>query len=249
MQPAVEFRDVDVSSSQGTPILRGIDLSVEQGSAVALIGRSGAGKTTALRLVNGLVRASRGSVVVEGKSIERHDLVALRRSIGYIIQAVGLFPHRSVYDNVATVPRLLRWEEARIREEAERLLGELDLPLPIYGRRFPSTLSGGERQRVGIARALIFSPRILLCDEPFGALDPIVRREQQEAFVRSRAQRPTTMLFVTHDLQEAMFVAERIVLFDEGAIVVDLQRDRFAASSNPLVRRFLESARLPQEAS
>ncbi len=170
MPSAIELREVCVDARGGSRILDGVTLKIAGGESVAFIGRSGAGKTTALRLINGLVRPSRGEVLIDGVPLGSTDLIALRRRTGYIIQGSGLFPHRSVYDNVATIPRLLRWPEGDTRaaaDEALRMIG-----LTGFGNRMPRSLSGGEQQRVGIARAIIASPSILLCDEPFGALDP-----------------------------------------------------------------------------
>ncbi|MGA7617321.1 MAG: ATP-binding cassette domain-containing protein [Thermoanaerobaculia bacterium] len=246
---AIEMRQVSVENSAGAPILDRIDLVVGRGESVALVGRSGAGKTTALRLINGLVRPARGEVVVGGSNLEESDLVRLRRGIGYVIQGVGLFPHRSVYDNVATVPRLLRWDEERTRAAARRLLDELELPFDAYAGRFPRSLSGGEQQRVGIARALAGDPPILLCDEPFGALDPIVRRQLQKAFVHLRDVSQRTIVFVTHDLAEALFVAKRVVLFDGGRVVADLPAEEFVRSEESRVREFVEASRSPVEIS
>ena len=240
MATSIEYRDVSVG-----PILEGVTLRIASGESVAFIGRSGAGKTTALRLINALVRPTRGDVLVDERSIATHDAIALRRRIGYIIQGVGLFPHKTVYDNVATVPRLLGWEEGRIERAARSLLDSLEIPFDRYARRFPRTLSGGEQQRVGIARALVFDPDVLLCDEPFGALDPIVRREQQQALIRLRQGRSTTIVFVTHDLSEALTVADRLVLFDAGRVVADLSAREFVTAREPLVERFVECARLP----
>ena len=234
---SIEFRNVSVGS-----ILQEIDLSIRAGEAVAFVGRSGAGKTTTLRLVNGLFRPSAGEVFVDGVSLAAADLIALRRRTGYIIQGSGLFPHRTVYQNVATVPRLLGWDDARTRAAAAEILQKLDLPLERFGDRFPRSLSGGEQQRVGIARAMIARPSILLCDEPFGALDPIVRRELQDAFRALRSG--VTIVFVTHDLAEAMRVAERIVLFEEGRIVSDCPAAEFPAQPLPLVQRFVAAASL-----
>jgi osmoprotectant transport system ATP-binding protein len=241
---AIEFRDVVVRAPAGGLILDTLNLSIARGQSVALVGRSGAGKTTALRLINGLVMPSSGEVLVDGQPLATIDLVGLRRRTGYIIQGVGLFPHRTIYQNVATVPRLLGWDESQIRAAAPALLDGLAIPFDRYAGRYPRTLSGGEQQRVGIARALIAEPEILLCDEPFGALDPIVRREQQDAFISLRAARAATIVFVTHDLREALRVSERIVLLDRGRIVLDRSRDRFLESSEPLARQFIESATL-----
>ena len=207
---------------------------------MAFVGRSGAGKTTTLRLVNGLVRPTAGDVVVDNVPLATVDLIQLRRRTGYIIQGSGLFPHRTVYENVATVPRLLEWPDAQIRAAAEDILAKLDLPLARFGDRYPRSLSGGEQQRVGIARAMIARPTILLCDEPFGALDPIVRRDLQDAFRALRSG--VTILFVTHDLAEAMRVTERIVLFDGGRVVADSPARQFSTLQVPLVQRFVEAS-------
>jgi len=233
----VEFRAVSVD-----PILHDINLRIAPGEAVALIGRSGAGKTTTLRLVNGLARPTRGEVLVDDVSLTRSDLIALRRRTGYIIQGSGLFPHRTVFENVAIVPRLLQWSETITRAAAEEIMRKLDMPLDRFGARYPRSLSGGEQQRVGIARAMIAKPSILLCDEPFGALDPIVRRELQDSFRELRSG--VTILFVTHDLPEAMRVAERLILFDEGRVVCDTPAHQFITQPIPLVQRFVAAASL-----
>ena len=234
---SVDFRSVSVE-----PILHDIDLHIGAGEAVAFIGRSGAGKTTTLRLVNGLVKPTSGEVFVDGAPLSSADLIALRRRTGYIIQGSGLFPHRTVYRNIATVPRLLGWPDSQIRAAAEEILAKLDLPLGKFGDRYPRSLSGGEQQRVGIARAMIANPSILLCDEPFGALDPIVRRDLQDAFVALRSG--VTIIFVTHDVAEALHVTQRIVLFDGGRVVVDCPAAQFPAQRLPLVQHFVEAARI-----
>ena len=238
MPSSVQFRSVSVD-----PILHDINLRIAAGEAVAFVGRSGAGKTTTLRLVNGLARPTAGDVIVNDVPLASADLIQLRRRTGYIIQGSGLFPHRTVYQNVATVPRLLGWPDAQIRAAAEELLARLDLQLARFGDRYPRSLSGGEQQRVGIARAMIAQPAVLLCDEPFGALDPIVRRDLQDAFRALRSG--VTILFVTHDLAEAMRIAERIVLFDAGRVVVDCPSAQFAKQPLPLVQKFVAAASLP----
>jgi osmoprotectant transport system ATP-binding protein len=235
---SVQFRSVSVD-----PILHDINLRIAAGEAVAFVGRSGAGKTTTLRLVNGLVRPTGGDVLVDDVPLATVDLIQLRRRTGYIIQGSGLFPHRTVYENIATVPRLLGWTDVQIRAGAEEILTKLDLPLTRFGDRYPRSLSGGEQQRVGIARAMVARPSILLCDEPFGALDPIVRRDLQDAFRALRSG--VTILFVTHDLAEALRVAERIVLFDGGRVVADSPSTEFTAQPLPLVQRFVAAASLP----
>jgi osmoprotectant transport system ATP-binding protein len=242
MASAVELENVNVRTFEGRAIVTNLSIRIAAGEAVGLIGRSGAGKTTVLRLINGLVRPAGGRVVIDGVPLDG-DLTARRRRMGSILQAPALFPHRTVYDNVATVPRLLAWDESRIRGEAESILDRLGLPMASFGARFPRSLSGGEQQRVAIARAMIAGPELLLCDEPFAALDPLVRRELQDAFIGLRDRGQVTMLFVTHDLAEAVRVARRIVLIDAGAIVCDAPRQAFLESDMPLVRRFIEAAR------
>jgi osmoprotectant transport system ATP-binding protein len=231
----VELRDVSVGS-----ILRNVSLRVAPGQSVALIGRSGAGKTTMLRLINGIVATTSGSVLVDDVPLASSDLIALRRRTGMIIQGSGLFPHRTVYENVAIVPRLLGWDDARTRSAARALMEKMAMSFDAFKDRMPRSLSGGEQQRVGIARAMIANPPLMLCDEPFAALDPIVRRELQETFIALRSD--ATIVFVTHDLAEALRVAERIVLVDRGAIVVDCAARDFIASNHPIARQFVESA-------
>ena len=238
MAAAIELRDVSVDR-----ILFNINLNVRAGEAVALIGRSGAGKTTALRTINGLVRPTSGEVFIDGVALASTDLIALRRRTGYIIQSAGLFPHRTAYENVATIPRLLGWPEDKTRAAAEEMMRTVDLPLERFGDRYPSSLSGGAQQRVGIARAMIARPTMLLCDEPFGALDPIVRRELQDVFRALRTD--VTIVFVTHDLAEALRVCDRVVLLEAGRTVTDSAARDFRALDVPLVRRFVAAASLP----
>lgn len=211
---------------------------------MAFVGRSGAGKTTALKLVNGMVAPTAGEVLLNDVSLSRMDLTALRRRTGYVIQGVGLFPHRTIYQNVATVPRLLGWSEEQIAAAATPLLESLGLPMQTWSSRFPRSLSGGEQQRVGIARAMVAQPEILLCDEPFAALDPIVRRDQQDALIALRKGAAPTIVFVTHDLREALRVAERVVLLELGRVALDLPAREFLHSGHELARRFIDSATL-----
>ncbi len=245
MASTVELDNVSVVSPRGDNILRDLTLRIAAGESVALVGRSGAGKTTVLRLLNGLTRPAVGRVSIDSIEMNGKDLPLRRRSIGTILQAPALFPHRTVYDNVATVPRLLGWPEERIRDAARTMLGRLGLPVERFGGRFPRSLSGGEQQRIGIARAMIAGPKLLLCDEPFSALDPLVRHDLQEEFVSLCKGGNVTMLFVTHDLAEALRVGRRIVLIDRGEIVCEASRDEFVRSDLPLVRKFVEASRLP----
>jgi osmoprotectant transport system ATP-binding protein len=229
----VEYRAFTV-----TRRLSNVTLTISDGERVIYLGRSGAGKTTALKAINGLVQPTAGDLLVDGTSIAQHDLVQLRRGIGYVMQQPALFPHRTVYENVATVPRLLNWPEERSRAEAGALLDQLGLRS--FENRYPRVLSGGEQQRVAIARALIAKPRLLLCDEPFSALDPIIRNELQTLLVETT--RDTTLVFVTHDLREANRIADRIVFFDAGQVVADCAAAALEMQQHPLVRRFREAA-------
>jgi osmoprotectant transport system ATP-binding protein len=235
-----------VAGSNGNDIVRDISLRIDPGESVAVIGRSGAGKTTLLRLLNGLAAPHSGTVIIDGSSLGASGLAGRRRRIGTILQAPALFPHRTVFENVATVPRLLGWTDERIRQASAAMLERLDLPFDRFAQRFPRSLSGGEQQRVGIARAMVAEPPLLLCDEPFSALDPIVRRDLQDTFVALRDGGDVTLLFVTHDVAEALRVARRIVLIDDGAIVADLPAGDFVRSAHPLIHRFLDAARIPE---
>ena len=225
----IEYRDVSVTS-----ILHDVSLRIPRGERVAYLGRSGAGKTTALKLINALVRPSSGTMLVDGEA--PRDLVALRRGIGYVMQQPALFPHRTVLENVATVPQLLGWDDARVHARSEELMQQLALPLARFGSRYPRMLSGGEQQRVAIARALIASPGVLLCDEPFSALDPLIRTELQAMLLD--ATQETTLVFVTHDVREALRIAQRIIVFDAGRVIADAAPDALARHEHPLVRRF-----------
>ncbi|MGZ8831336.1 MAG: ATP-binding cassette domain-containing protein [Thermoanaerobaculia bacterium] len=245
MASSVALERVSVASPAGDVIVRDLTLRIDAGEAVALVGRSGSGKTTTLRLLNGLTLPASGRVTIDGVELSG-DLAVRRRRIGTILQAPALFPHRTVYDNVATVPRLLEWPEERIRTAAADILERLGMPFQRFAPRFPRSLSGGEQQRAGIARAMIAEPALLLCDEPFSALDPLVRHELQEEFVALRDRGNVTMLFVTHDLAEALRVGRRIVLIERGAIVCDEPREQFVRSTHPLVRQFIEASRLPE---
>jgi osmoprotectant transport system ATP-binding protein len=201
--------------------VREVDLQIEAGQTVALIGPSGSGKTTVLRLVNRLLEATAGSVEVFGEDVRRTDPAELRRQIGYVIQEIGLFPHYDVARNIATVPRLLGWSKERIGRRTAELLELVGLPPGEFAGRYPRQLSGGQRQRVGFARALAADPAIILLDEPFGALDPIAREALQDEFSVLARRLAKTFVFVTHDIFEAVRVAERIVVLDGGAIVRD----------------------------
>ena len=237
--PAVEFRNVTFRIG-GRNILNNLTLSIEPGETLVLLGRSGSGKTTALRLINGLILPTSGEVLVDSKATTAQDLVRLRRSIGYVIQESGLFPHFNVERNVGLVPGLEGWPESRIRERVNGLLDSVSLPAKDFGQRMPRELSGGQRQRVGVARALAADPKILLFDEPFGALDPVTRLDLQREFLRLRAEFGKTSVFVTHDVQEAMKLATRIALLHEGNLAFAGTPADFRTSRHPEARAFLD---------
>jgi osmoprotectant transport system ATP-binding protein len=235
--PAISFSGVCAERGDRR-VLGPFDLQIDAATVVVLLGRSGSGKTTTLRLVNRLLEPTDGSVHVLGTETTQWDAVDLRRSIGYVIQEGGIFPHLSVADNVGIVPRLLGWDDARIADRTSALLELVGLPPVQFARRAPHELSGGQRQRVGVARALAADPPILLCDEPFGALDPITRSDLQREFRALVEQLEKTVLFVTHDVREALALADRIVLLEGGVPTFVDSPDAFGASDHPLVREF-----------
>jgi osmoprotectant transport system ATP-binding protein len=214
----VVFDQAGVRTPGGRAILDGFSLVVEDGETVALVGPSGGGKTTALKLVNALRRPTAGSVRVDGRATTDWDPIALRRQTGWVIQEVGLFPHLTVAANVAIVPEISGWEPERTRRRVEELLTLVGLPPSEYAERHPHELSGGQRQRVGVARALAVDPPLVLLDEPFGALDPVTRHEIQQQFLRVTRSLGKTSIFVTHDPREAMLLATRIALLREGRL-------------------------------
>jgi osmoprotectant transport system ATP-binding protein len=234
----LEIRDVSCALG-GRTILRHIDLSVQEGETVVLLGRSGSGKTTLLKTVNGLVPVTSGEIRFEGRSTAEWDAVAMRRRMGYVIQEAGLFPHWTVEANVGLVPRLEKWEPARVAARVEILLETVGLAPAEYRHRYPRQLSGGQRQRVGIARALGADPPLLLFDEPFASLDPITRFELQQQFLELRRTVRKTALFVTHDVREALLLGTRIALLRNGALDLVATPEEFLAARTPEGQAFL----------
>ena len=196
-----------------------ISLRVEKGQLLGLIGESGSGKTTTLKMINRLKEPSSGTIKVNGRNILHQDAIDLRRSIGYVFQGIGLFPHYTVLENVAAVPSLLKWELSDIHSRCEEVLQMVGLSIGEFGGRYPSQLSGGQQQRVGVARALAAAPEVMLMDEPFGALDPITRADLQEEFKRIQQQLNLTVIMVTHDMTEALLMADRIAVMKNGQIL------------------------------
>jgi len=241
----VEFRNVTFSlPGTASPILSNLNLRVSQGETLVLLGESGCGKTTTLKLVNRLLLPNAGEVLVEGKATTVWDPITLRRHIGYVIQEGGLFPHFTVSRNVGLVPALLGWSEARTKDRVQELLQLVSLDAEQFASRYPRELSGGQRQRVGVARALAADPSLLLLDEPFGALDPLTRAGLQHEFTELARRLNKTAIFVTHDVREALLLASRIGLMHRGQLLLLEPPDRFLASDNPQARAYIESLEL-----
>ncbi|MGB8325749.1 MAG: ATP-binding cassette domain-containing protein [Candidatus Acidiferrum sp.] len=242
---AIAFRDgyyrVENASGASRELVSGVELAVRSGETLVLLGRSGSGKTTLLRLINGMLLPSSGAVEVEGRATRDWDLIRLRRGIGYVIQEGGLFPHFTVAENVGLVPTLEKWDEARKSARVEEVLNIVGLDAKEFGGRRPRELSGGQRQRVGVARALAADPKILLMDEPFAALDPVTRAELQKEFRELARRLGKTIVFVTHDLREALFLATNIVLLAGGKVVAGGPPETFLKINHPEVRAFAES--------
>jgi osmoprotectant transport system ATP-binding protein len=239
----VEFHNVSFSLS-GTHIITDLNLTVERGETLVLLGESGCGKTTTLKLVNRLFEPSAGEVRVEGKTTTAWDAIALRRRIGYVIQEGGLFPHFSIARNVGLVPALAGWDQKRIDERVRELLQLVGLDPDRFAERYPRELSGGQRQRVGVARALAADPPLLLLDEPFGALDPLTRASLQREFADLTTRLGKTAILVTHDVREALILARRIGLMHKGHLLLLDTPEEFLASDHPQVRAYLETLEL-----
>ena len=240
---AIEFRDVTYTTPQGRVLLNHISASVPSGTTVAILGRSGCGKTTLLRTVNRMLDPTSGEVWVSGEPIRGSDPVPLRRGIGYVVQETGLFPHFKIERNVGIVLELEGRKHAEIRERSRELMKLVGLDAEKFAGRYPHQLSGGQRQRVGLARALAADPAVLLMDEPFGALDPLTRREMQDMLRELLASLHKTVLLVTHDLEEAMYLASRIILIEEGRIAADLASSEFSDSRIPAVAAYVNAFR------
>lgn len=225
-------------------LVENLNLQVLQGEVLVLLGRSGSGKTTTMKLINNLLTPTSGKILVMGKATTQWNSIQLRRKIGYVIQEIGLFPHFTVEQNVGLVPKLEGWEGDRIQCRVRQLLELVNLDPQHFAKRYPSQLSGGQRQRVGVARALAADPPVLLMDEPFGALDPITRLELQREFYQLQQQLGKTVILVTHDIQEAFFLASRIGLMQDGKLVELASPKEFVKSQQPEARAFLDCLQL-----
>ncbi|MET7365287.1 betaine/proline/choline family ABC transporter ATP-binding protein [Streptomyces sp. NPDC005566] len=240
----IRFEHVTKRYADGTTAVDDLSFEVAEGELVTLVGPSGCGKTTTMKMVNRLIEPTEGRIFLDGDDISAIDPVQLRRRIGYVIQQVGLFPHKTVLENTATVPHLLGWNRGKARERAAELLDLVGLDPSVYGGRYPEQLSGGQRQRVGVARALAADPPVLLMDEPFGAVDPVVRERLQNEFLKLQAQVRKTVLFVTHDIEEAVRLGDRIAVYGQGRIEqFDSPATVLGAPATPYVADFVGADR------
>ena len=237
---AIEFDHVDYSVNGTGTLIADLNLAIRSHEILFLLGKSGSGKTTTLKLINRLGSPTRGEVRVEGRATEQWDPIALRRRIGYAVQEVGLFPHYTVEGNVALILRVEGWDRSRRDARVKEILALVGLPCEQYAQRYPHELSGGQRQRVGLARALAANPPILLMDEPFGALDPLTRAELQREFKLLQKRLGTTVVFVTHDVTEALLLGDRIALMESGRLLGVFRPDEFLRSSNENVRAYVD---------
>lgn len=237
---AIEFANVTYRVNGNRTLISGLNLSIRRGETLMLLGRSGSGKTTTLKLVNRLLRPTQGEVWVEGVAATDEDVIRLRRRIGYVIQEIGLFPHFTVERNIGLVPSIEAWPKEKIRARTQELLQMVGLS-PQLASRYPHQLSGGQRQRVGVARALAADPAILLMDEPFGALDPLTRDELQREFLALQQRLHKTVVFVTHDLNEALRLGSRIALMEAGKLVTVLSARDFLRSNDPLAAAYVRA--------
>ena len=238
--PAIEFRNVSYEIPGGKRVLSDLNLQVRRGETLVVLGRSGSGKTTALKLINRLLKPTRGEVQVNGAGGAQVDEIRLRRSIGYVIQEIGLLPHFTVERNIGIVPTLEVWPADKVRARTRELMQMVGLEAEL-GRRYPHQLSGGQRQRVGVARALAADPAILLMDEPFGALDPLTRNDLQSEFLALQQRLHKTVVFVTHDLNEALRLASRIALMEAGELITVLSPREFLHSGNELAAAYVKA--------
>lgn len=236
----IEFKNVSKTYIGGVKAVDDLSLTVEEGELLVLLGTSGCGKTTTLKMINRLIEPTSGDIIIEGCKTGDIDPIELRRRIGYAIQYIGLFPHLTVRDNIAIVPGLLNWSDQRIEERTDELLEMMGLEPDDFRNRYPAQLSGGQKQRIGVARALAADPDIVLMDEPFGALDPITREQLQEQFLELQEKLRKTIVFVTHDVFEAVKLGDRIALLNEGRLMqVDTPGNIVESPANKFVDRFL----------
>ena len=241
----ISLKDVSKTfDGSGEPAVRGLSMEIAEGETVVLVGPSGCGKTTTMKMINRLVEPTTGTITVDGTDVLNQDPVKLRRGMGYVIQSIGLMPHRTVADNIATVPRLEGWDGERITGRVDELMAIFDLDRELLGR-YPSELSGGQRQRVGVARALAADPPVMLMDEPFAAVDPIVRERLQDQFLDIQERLRKTIVFVTHDIDEAIKMADRIAILNRGGVIEQFAppEEILRTPANDFVKQFVGAER------
>ena len=242
----IEFKNISKIYADNQAAVEDISLTINKGEFVCFIGTSGSGKTTCLRMINRMIEPSKGEIIINGKPILSLNRVELRRKIGYVIQQIGLMPHLTIYENIVTVPKLLKWDEERQQKTARNLIRKVDLPEE-YLERYPSELSGGQQQRIGVIRALAADQNIILMDEPFGALDPITRQSLQQLVKRLQRETGKTFVFVTHDMDEALTLADRIAIMDNGKLIqYDTPENIINNPANKFVEEFLGEDRIEQ---
>lgn len=241
----IQLKNINKVYDDGFQALKSIDLTFEEGKINVLIGPSGCGKTTTMKLLNRLTEYTDGQILIDGKDLNQINPIELRRQMGYVIQNIGLFPHMTIHDNVATVPKLLKWDKQRIRTRVDELLDLVNLDPDTYRDRYPSELSGGQQQRIGVIRALAAEPSTILMDEPFSALDPISREQLQDELVRLQQEINKTIVFVTHDMDEAIKIADQIILMKDGELIQKGSPSELLANpANDFVREFIGENRL-----
>ncbi|WP_312095949.1 betaine/proline/choline family ABC transporter ATP-binding protein [Niallia sp.] len=246
----IQFNEVTKTFQDGFKALKNISFQVNEGELLVLIGPSGSGKTTTMRMINRLIEPSSGTITIEEKDISTEDPVKLRRTIGYVIQQIGLLPHMTIKENVSLVPRLQKWKKEQYVDKINELMKMVGLDPEIFGDRYPSELSGGQQQRIGVIRALAAEPKIILMDEPFSALDPISREQLQDELVRLQQDIKKTIVFVTHDMDEALKIADRICIMKDGEIVqIDSPENILRRPANEFVRSFIGEDRLQENIS
>lgn len=243
----IKFENVSKKFGDDMEVVKSLNLEIIKGELLVLIGPSGCGKTTTMKMINRLVPHSKGKITIDGKDINMFDPVTLRRDIGYVIQQIGLFPHYTIEENIALIPKLKKWKEPEIKDRVNQLMKMVGLEPDIFAKRYPRELSGGQQQRVGVARALAANPDIILMDEPFGALDPITREQLQDELLRIQAEMHKTIVFVTHDMDEALKLGDRIAVMKEGELLqLDTPDQLLSNPSHGFVEEFIGKKRIYQ---
>lgn len=241
----IQFQSINKVYENGNVVLKDINLTIKEGEITVLIGPSGCGKTTTMKMINRLIKPTKGKITLHGKDISTMDPVTLRRKIGYVIQSIGLFPHMTIAKNVGVVPRLQKWEKQKTKARVDELLKMVNLDPDLYANRFPSELSGGQQQRIGVIRALAADPTVILMDEPFSALDPISREQLQEELIRLQQELKKTIVFVTHDMDEAIKIADTIILMKDGEVIQTGQPEQILRHpANDFVKNFFGTKRM-----